>query len=270
MGMFVGNMMVAPLSTGEGEIAPYTALENDPEKYLIEGELPVNDYEVIISDFWIYDAEIGEAVDSLNGNMLTVTGFYHDERNGMGFYANDKTVLEHRLDSYSSITICPKDKEWALDALDDGSYEVVDIYKSSKESYIASMRSTVVTIEIMGAIIILISLIEIYLILRASFLSRIKEVGVLRAVGLKKGDVYKMFSGEVIAITLITALPGMAVMAYILKAVSSVTGGYKMNIWIFLGSFLLVLIFNLLAGLLPVFNTLRKTPAEILARNDVN
>ena len=270
MGMFVGNMMTAPLSTGEGDIVPYWALEGDCEKYLVEGTLPENDYEVLIPDFWMGDASIGDMVDMLNGNPLIVTGFYHDERSGLGFYANDNTVFEAKLQGYNTITICPKDKRSALIALDDGNYEIVDLYESSRANYMAGIRSNIVTIEIMAAIIILISLIEIYLILRASFLSRIKEVGVLRAVGLKKGDIYKMFSGEVIAITLITALPGMAAMAYVLRAISGTVGMYKMNIWIFLGSFLLVLVFNLLAGLLPVFSTLRKTPAEILARNDVN
>ena len=43
-----------------------------------------------------------------------------------------------------------------------------------------------------------------------------------------------------------------------------------MNGAIFAGSFVLVFAFNMLAGLLPVFNTMRKTPAEILSRNDVN
>ena len=154
--------------------------------------------------------------------------------------------------------------------LDDGSYELIDLYENSRNEYMEMASVNILKIELMAAIIIIISLIEIYLILRASFLSRIKEVGVLRAVGLKKGDIYKMFSGEVIAITLLTALPGMLGMAYVLNAVSKMMGSYKMNIWIFLGSFALVLLFNLLAGLLPVYGTMRKTPAEILARNDVN
>jgi len=34
-------------------------------------------------------------------------------------------------------------------------------------------------------------------------------------------------------------------------------------------SILLVLIFNLIVGLIPVFTTLRKRPAEILARTDI-
>lgn len=270
MGIYVGNTMTGPLSTSEGEIAPYTSLEGDKEKYLVEGNLPENDYEVLIPDLYKGSAEIGDVVEMLNGNPLIVSGFYHDDRSGMGFYANDKTVFESKLQYYDVYTICPHDKSEAMIDLDDGSYELIDLYEHSRNEYMEVASANILKIELMAAIIIIISLIEIYLILRASFLSRIKEVGVLRAVGLKKGDIYKMFSGEVIAITLLTALPGMLGMAYILNAVSKMMGSYKMNIWIFLGSFALVLIFNLLAGLLPVYGTMRKTPAEILARNDVN
>ena len=122
-------------------------------------------------------------------------------------------------------------------------------------------------------IILLISLIEIYLMLRSSFLSRIKEVGVLRAIGLKKKDIYKMFVGEVIALTTLTTLPAMVIMAYILNGISKVPmigEQYLMNPAVFLISFAIVAVFNLVAGLLPVFSTMRNTPAEILARNDVN
>jgi hypothetical protein len=31
----------------------------------------------------------------------------------------------------------------------------------------------------------------------------------------------------------------------------------------------IILVFNLIAGLIPVFATMRKTPAEILARTDI-
>ena len=271
MGIDVSGMMSEPLSTRENEFAPYSALEGDTEKYLIYGELPVNDYEVLIPDYMMEIREIGETMDQrVNGNPLVVTGFYHDMRGGQGYYANDNTVFLSKLPAFDSLGISPKDKEEALRALDDGKIEIVDIYKSDREAYLFQIRENVIRIEIMGIIIIVVSLIEIYLILRASFLSRIKEVGVLRAVGLKKGDIYRMFSGEVLAITLLTALPGMAAMAYILYNISDVVSMYKMNIWIFLLSFAVVLFFNLVGGLLPVFSVLRKTPAEILSRNDVN
>ena len=63
--------------------------------------------------------------------------------------------------------------------------------------------------------ILAISFIEIFLIIRASFLSRVKEVGVYRAIGVKKNDIYKMFIGEILAITTMASLPGFALMAYI-------------------------------------------------------
>ena len=62
-------------------------------------------------------------------------------------------------------------------------------------------------------------------------------------------------------------------MAYILNGIAKIPyigDQYLMNPLVFLISFGLVFGFNLMAGLLPVFNTMRKTPAAILARNDVN
>ena len=83
-----------------------------------------------------------------------------------------------------------------------------------------------------------------------------------------------MFAGEVVVISLFTSLPGMAVMAYLLHkithSVSYLAGTYRIMLMVFAACFGLVFVFNLIVGLLPVFTTLRKPPAAILARNDVN
>ena len=109
--------------------------------------------------------------------------------------------------------------------------------------------------------------------LRSSFLSRIKEVGTLRAIGLKKKDIYRMFSGEILVITLITALPGIATMYYVLYNLVKITyyleGMYMINPLIALISLAILVIFNLISGLIPVYVTMRKTPAQILARTDI-
>ena len=42
-----------------------------------------------------------------------------------------------------------------------------------------------------------------------------------------------------------------------------------MNPILIIISLLLVLTFNLFVGLIPVFNTIKKRPAEILARTDI-
>jgi ABC-type antimicrobial peptide transport system permease subunit len=57
---------------------------------------------------------------------------------------------------------------------------------------------------------------------RSSFLSRIKEVGIYRAIGVKKIDIYKMFFGEILSITTIASVPGVIFMAYVLNTLSSI------------------------------------------------
>ena len=119
----------------------------------------------------------------------------------------------------------------------------------------------------------LISLIEMFLMLRSSFLSRIKEVGTLRAIGLKKKDIYRMFTGEILVMTFLTAIPGIALMYFGLSQVVKITyyleGLYMINPMIAAITFGIILAFNLLAGLIPVYVTMRKTPAQILARTDI-
>lgn len=150
---------------------------------------------------------------------------------------------------------------------------MTDNYAFDRDEYVKSIKKQILATIWVAIIMLAISLVEMYLMLRSSFLSRIKEVGVLRAIGLKKKDIYKMFLGEIIALTSLTALPGMAVMAYIINGLIKVPyigDSFLMNPVIFAAAFGTVFLFNILSGLLPVFNTMRKTPAEILARNDVN
>ena len=117
-----------------------------------------------------------------------------------------------------------------------------------------------------------ISLIEIILMTRSSFLSRIKEVGIYRAIGVKKTDIYKMFMGEAFAITTLTQIPGVLFMSYcisVLSTISYVSRNYVMNIGVTVLCILILYVFNIVIGLIPVFNTMRKTPAAILSRHDL-
>ena len=42
------------------------------------------------------------------------------------------------------------------------------------------------------------------------------------------------------------------------------------NIWVVLISIIVMYLFNIIVSLLPVFNTMRKTPANILSRYDLD
>ena len=126
---------------------------------------------------------------------------------------------------------------------------------------------------ILGLIVLGISLIEILLMTRSSFLSRIKEIGIFRAIGVKKTDIYKMFLGEILALTTVSSLLGIIGMSYALSKlckISYISTMFAMNPVVFFGAIITVYVFNSIVGLIPVFNTMRKTPAAILARYDVD
>lgn len=265
-------------SDGEVITTDVADYHDELEKGNIElkaGSLPDEDYEVMVPYEMYGTYYVGSTSDvKVNGEKLRISGFYTDKYIGRDInFVGEKTWKMAVLEKCDKFVIVPEDKAATFSELKDEGVKVVDNYKVERKDYMEVVKDKMFSTLMVSAIILLISVIEIYLILRASFLSRIKEVGVLRAIGLKKKDVYKMFLGEIIAMTTITAIPSMAVLAYILENLEGLpfVGEFiLMNTEVFVISFVIIVISNLIFGLLPVFNTMRKTPAAILARNDVN
>ena len=217
---------------------------------------------------------VGSTSDiEVNGEKLRVSGFYEDRIPGRDqAYVSTETLEQAIIGMSNNLVISPTDKDKAFMELQSVA-KVHDIYQENHDEYVSNMKSQMFSTLLVSIIILIISLIEIYLILRASFLSRIKEVGVLRAIGLKKKDVYKMFFGEIFAMTTLTSVPAFILMGYYLFKVQGLpyVGEFiKMDAGVAVVSVAIILVANLVFGLLPVFNTMRKTPAAILARNDVN
>ena len=112
-----------------------------------------------------------------------------------------------------------------------------------------------------------------FLMIRSSFLSRVKEVGIYRAIGVKRRDIYRMFYGEIFALTTLSSLPGVILMFYILSKISTInylSKWFLVNPITFLISIISIYLFNLIIGLIPVYGVIRKTPASILSRKDVD
>ena len=150
-------------------------------------------------------------------------------------------------------------------------YNVVDTYENSLSTYKKNLKDANKSKIMHSSVIVVISLIEMYLIIRSSFLSRVKEVGILRSIGIKRKDIYKMFMGEILSITLISSVPGLLFMSYVLYTLSKIEIlNILINPLVFIISLLIVVFFNLIFGLLPVYRIVKKTPHEILSRNDVD
>lgn len=241
---------------------------------LKKGRMPNNDYEIIVNSNYAGQMKLNKTIDEkVNGQKLKVVGYYESKYGKEEYYTNENTIQYQLIENTQNLIICPKDKLKTMDYFMQNNKNIVDTYQKDRNMYIERMRPQIIASITVSSVILLISLIEIYLMIRSSFLSRKKEVGILRAIGLKKSDVYKMFLGEILAIDVLISLPGIALMSYIvsnLAKTSFYSNQFVFNPLVVAISVAIVFGFHLIIGLLPVFNTLRKTPAEILSGNAID
>ena len=251
------------------------ALYKDKVQLTDESSWPENDYEVLVDSDYSKSMSIGKVIKTkVNGHKLTVVGHYDSDEVQGKFFVNNNMIKYRLIGESENMTVkAAGEKEDTVNALKEYGVKARDLYKYQKNKYRKSQLSTVRAFLLVGGIIIIISLIEVFLMMRASFLSRIKEVGTLRAIGVKKSDIYRMFTGEIIAITTMASIPGWLLMNYVISKLQNVS--YLSNMFIctpqtVLISLALIFAFNLLFGLMPVAHTLIRRPAAILARTDVN
>lgn len=243
---------------------------------LTKGRLPINDYEILINENHQYNIPINQKVEmKVNGKKLKVVGYYSTENDNYFdvYITNQNTIKYSLIKEANNIVIYSKDENTTKNLFLDKKIKVTSAYDNNKKQYIEDNEDYLRTTILVCSIMLFISLLEIFLIIRSSFLSRVKEVGTLRAIGIKKSDIYKMFSGEIIAITMVASVTGILFMSYILYNLSQIefiSNLFMVNGITIITSIILVFIFNLIVGLIPVYNTMRKTPSQILSRHDIN
>lgn len=241
---------------------------------LKKGRMPNNDYEIIVNSNYASQMKLNKTIDvEVNGQKLKVVGYYESKYGKEEYYTNQNTIKYQLIENSQNLIVCPNDKEKTMTYFSQNKKNIEDTYEKDRAIYIQKMKPHILASVTVSSVILLVSLIEIYLMIRSSFLSRKKEVGILRAIGMKKSDIYKMFLGEILAIDVLISLPGIAFMSYIVSNLAK-TSFYSnqmiFNPVVVLISVAIVFGFHLIIGLLPVFNTLRKTPAEILSGNAID
>ncbi|MBE6040978.1 MAG: ABC transporter ATP-binding protein/permease [Clostridiales bacterium] len=242
---------------------------------ITKGKKPESMYEVLINKEHAEEYAIGRTVPvRMAGHKLKVVGYYSsDNASEDTYYVADETIRQDFIRKQKEFTVYADDLDEAKRVIEAHGVKCKINDTRDKKAYIHERRSQLTSALLVAGIILLVSLVEMFLMLRSSFLSRIKEVGTLRAIGLKKRDIYRMFTGEILVITVITAVPGIALMYYLLSNIVKISdffeGMYMITPLTAVISLAIGLFFNLIAGLIPVFFTMRKTPAQILSRTDI-
>lgn len=157
--------------------------------------------------------------------------------------------------------------------LETAGLNATDVYQSAYEN--ARSQQQVVLYSTIGtsAFLIGFAALGFYFVIRSSLISRIYEVSVYRALGVRKTDIFRSFLVEIFVITTISTLVG-----YILAtmALNRLQEGVLGNFNFFLvtplsigAGILVAYAINMLAGILPVYLLLQKTPAQILSQYDI-
>ncbi len=262
----IPNLFSIANSGGSELFLNYAAYSNNI--ILESGRMPENNYEIILhSNF--KEQYKNNNIFSLENVDYTIVGYFDNNEFNNNFFVNSDTLYYKLFKETNKLTVYSMDKSSVIDDLKNMNINAIDSYVAAENSFVISREENITQITIIAAITLGISVIQIFLIVRASFLSRVKEVGIYRAIGVKKSDVYKMFASEIIAITILVNIPGLIIMTYILRNVEFINSFVDTSNLIILASLIFVFIINIVFGLLPVFGTIRKRPAYILARHDI-
>ncbi len=273
--MFLDEAMLYSVLTPEG----YRAYELFESIETVQGDLPADTYDILVPDpgepFSPFSLELTE------NHTFNAVGTFDPEAHP---YLSDQTIVfqldglktyyyEYSLSSDTKILYFTENKEAADTYLENGGYTFINTYERDRDQEQAMRLRTfsgllVFTVIAMGG-----SAAAYYFIIRSSMLKRIYEIGVYRAIGVRRSDVIKIFTIEILIMTTLTSLIGYSLMRYALGYIDNITGEFaqifNLSIITFISGVILIYAINLLFGLLPLFNLLRRTPAQILTTYDL-
>lgn len=141
-------------------------------------------------------------------------------------------------------------------------------FSSMLKEYVNDIITSVVTISV----VLILMCLCVFFIMRSSFMSRVREVGIYRAIGVSKKNLLFRFFIEALLLTTMTVLIGFLISSGIIVYLSGaplISEYLYFPVW--LGAILLAVVYaaSVFFGILPVMTLLSKTPSEILAKYDI-
>lgn len=258
---------------------------------ITEGDNIQADKELLMNELQMDYYSIGDTLEYF-GETYTIVGFFSMETNdNVDYYYTDtigtvsdaeSILISTFVSEYywwyggsNGIFFYSEDLEKSIQDISDfdSSYQVVNAYESQRDAQMdqqlrqVQQRITSIIVIVVGIII------YIFFMMRSSMLSRIKEIGIYRSIGATKRDIFKIFFGEIIALTTLGSLTGYLAMSLLITRVQAMLGDlidvFYLPWYFFLGGIVLIYVINILFGMLPIFGLLRKTPAQINAKYDI-
>ncbi len=136
----------------------------------------------------------------------------------------------------------------------------------------AEIRTAVIVAIVTELAVIALLCLCVFFIMRSSFMSRVREVGILRAIGVTKKNLTFRFAVETALLLLLTVVPGYGLSAWFISSLRNapfISDVFFFPPWLSAALFALLLGVSMVFGVLPALSLLRKTPSEILSKYDI-
>ncbi len=151
---------------------------------------------------------------------------------------------------------------------DDGVITPREVYESNLENVRA-----VATVGAVGILVVLgLMCLCVFFIMRSSFMSRVREVGILRAIGVTRRNLTFRFAVETALLITLTLVVGYLLAAAFIASLANAalfSTLFYFPAWLAVGLLVVICAAALLFGVLPALLLLRKTPSEILSKYDI-
>ncbi|MBO4652592.1 MAG: ABC transporter ATP-binding protein/permease [Lachnospiraceae bacterium] len=164
-----------------------------------------------------------------------------------------------------------------IDIYDDGSYnKSLHSYYDDEDRFsehIVDTGKKSTRLLTIGAVLLLFMCLCMYFIMKSTIMSRIREIGIYRAIGATKKNVRFHFTIETAVVVTCSVIMGFvvasAIVWYILNVSSLAENLFYYPSWLALILLVVLYVVSILCGMLPLLRLLRKTPSEILAKYDI-
>jgi ABC-type lipoprotein export system ATPase subunit/cell division protein FtsX len=257
------------------QMTGYELFEDDLD--ILLGTLPVGD-QVMISQgrYNLYPSVHALPFPkTVPGVPFPVSGVFTTDKLLYSMLSPFELAEEARYDKNREFFIRTSDKKALIDDLV-SEYPSVKATDLLDEALIAARgQRDIVLYSSLGTagFIVGFALLGFYFIIRSSLISRIYEISVYRALGVRKKEIFRSFIVEIIVLTSLSTLIGYVLaslaISYLQEGLLGQLNLFKINFLTFIAGLVVMYTINILAGLFPVYMLLRKTPAQILSQYDI-
>lgn len=277
------------------------------QKYKIIGMVDYDNFNVYVSDTSIdeilLNSEKFALIDTLNDNEIWVKEAAEYKYNGILTYndiklkmvgrlpqgysqnygVNKNTLIKIRLSEIfktnqlslsdplgnAEFLILTKDYKKTMEEYKETTFTMTSVYETDKTKYENIYLGISAATAILSVIVFIAPLIMLYFLMRSSIISKVKEIGIYRALGMKNIVVILTQAIEVISIISIYAIPGYIVAIVFMSLTNGTLANFSVDILTCSISFLLILFTIVFVGLLPIFRVIKKVPQKIMTKYDI-